>query len=188
MVDNYKEVLYDNEPLSAERIILRRFKKTDAPDILEYGSDAETLKFLVWEGVKTEADAVRAIVDYYWSGPGIYAIELKENNKCIGCIDLRMEPDHDKASFGYVLNRKYWGRGYMTEALSALLKLCFEKLDINRVESTHYVSNEGSGRVMSKSGMRKEGIGIQEVKIKGVFRDVVHYGITKNDYFALYSK
>ncbi|MCL1964288.1 MAG: GNAT family N-acetyltransferase [Firmicutes bacterium] len=185
MVGNYKEVLYDNETLDAQSIVLRKFKKDDAEDILAYASDAETLRFLVWEGVSTIERAKAAIVEYYWSSPGIFAIELKENKKCIGCFALRMEPEHEKASFGYMLNRRYWGKGYMTEALSAVLRLCFEKLELNRVESTHYIGNEGSGKVMQKCGMKLEGIGRQEVKIKGVFQDVAHYGITRERWGSL---
>lgn len=184
MVKNYLEVLYDNETLPAEHIVLRKFKKTDADDIYEYGSNEETLRYLVWEGLKAPEEALDAIVNIYWSKPGIYAIELKESGKCIGCLDLRVHSEHDKLSFGYVLNPNYWGKGYMTEALSAVMELSFEKLDLNRVESTHYVGNEGSGRVMEKCGMIKEGIGRQEIKIKGVFHDVVHYGIIKESYFS----
>jgi len=179
MVENYNEVLYDNEVLETKRLILRRFIKNDASDILEYASDSETTKYLDWSGVETKEEALKGIYNYYWSKPGIFAIELAETRKCIGAIDLRLIPEHEKASFGYVLNRKYWNKGYMTEALSALLRLCFEKLELNRVESQHYVGNEGSGKVMSKCGMELEGIGIQETLTKGTFRDTVHYGLTK---------
>lgn len=185
MVSNVKEVLYDNEILERSRLVLRKFRKDDVADILEYGSDPETLVHLDWEGVKTEAEAMQGMVDYYWANPGIYAIELKESGKCIGCIDLRLELAHEKSSFGYVLNRAYWNRGYMSEALNAMLTLCFETLELNRVESCFYVGNEGSGRVMEKCGMKLEGVSKQERKIKGVFRDVVRYGMTKEDWDAL---
>ncbi|MCL1845887.1 MAG: GNAT family N-acetyltransferase [Defluviitaleaceae bacterium] len=181
MVENYKEILYDNETLSTPRLTLRKFRKTDAEDVFEYGSDAETLEFLVWEGLKTADDAKVAIVNYYWSRPGFFAIERE--GKCIGCIDLRMLPEHEKATFGYVLNRAFWGQGYMSEALSAVLALCFEKLELNRVESEHYVGNEGSGRVMEKCAMQREGLSPQKEKIKGTFRDIVHYGLTRDMYF-----
>lgn len=177
MVQNYREVLYDNETIVTERLILRKFKKADASDILEYGSDAETIKYLTWDGIKTTDEAIKAIVEYYWSRPGIFAIEL--NGKCVGCIDIRLDPAHEKSGFGYVLNRQFWGKGYMTEALSAILTLCFDKLGLNRVESTHYLGNDASGKVMKKCGMEFEGICKQEVKIKGIFHDVAHYGITK---------
>ena len=185
MVKNFNEILHENYTIDAERIVLRRYKKEDASDVLEYGSDKETMKFLTWDGFATLEEANASIFDYYLSRSGIFAIELKESQKCIGCIDFRLEPEHEKASFGFVLNRQYWGKGYMTEALNAVLRLCFEKLELNRVEATHYVGNEGSGRVMAKCGMEKEGISKQQVKIKGVFHDVVHYGITKEDWNKL---
>lgn len=186
MVQNYKEILYDNEVLVTERLILRKFVKEDASDILEYGSDAETMKYLHWDGVQTIDEALNGIINFYWSKPGIFAIELKENKKCIGCIDLRINPEHEKSGFGYVLNRRYWNRGYMTEVLSAILKLCFEKLDLNRVEAEHFAGNEGSGRVMRKCGMEFEGIRKQELKVKGIFRDVVYYGITKERWVSIW--
>jgi ribosomal-protein-alanine N-acetyltransferase len=182
MVQNPLEVLYDHETLTTERLLLRKFRKADAADVLAYGSDPQTLQYLVWNGAHTLEEAANAIVSYYWSKPGIYAIALKESRQCIGCLDLRLEAEHEKASFGYVLARPHWGKGYMTEALSAVLGLCFDALGLNRVESTHYLGNGASGRVMQKCGMLLEGVGRQEVKIKGVFHDVAHYGITKEQW------
>ena len=185
MVKNYTEVIYDNQIINTERLILRKFRKEDAVDMLEYGSDPEVLKYLIWEGIKTIDEALVAIVEYHWEKPSNYAIELKENNKCIGGIDLRIKPAHEKASFGYVLNRFYWGKGYMTEALTAILHLAFDKLELNRVEGGHYVGNEGSGKVMEKSGMLLEGKSPRSEKIKGVFQDLVHYGIIKEHWDML---
>ena len=70
----------------------------------------------------------------------------------------------------------------MTEALKLIIDFAFSKLGLNRIESTHYVGNEGSGRVMQKCGMIYEGKGLQEVKIKGTYYDVVHYGILREDW------
>jgi len=108
MVANYKEVLYDNETLDTPNLVLRKFKKEDAADIFEFASDDETVLFLTWERYKTINKTKAVIVNYYWPKPGIFAIELKTNRKCIGCMDLRLMPEHEKASFGYVLNRQYW--------------------------------------------------------------------------------
>ena len=113
MVENYKEILYDNARMETERFILRKATKEDASDILEYASDEETVKYLDWAGAKTLDEALQGVINYHWSNPGIWVIELKENHKCIGAIDIRVEPDHDKAGFGYVLNRGYWNKGYM---------------------------------------------------------------------------
>lgn len=181
MIPDWEEVLTRTNELEAERIILRRFALEDAEAVLEYASDEQTVEYLVWDGIKTIGEAQEAISGYYTENHGVFAISLKENGKCIGCIDLRPIPEHDKASFGYVLNRKYWNNGYMTEALKTLLQFAFQTLGVNRVESTHYIGNEGSGRVMEKCGMIREGVFRQELRIKGVFRDVAHYGVLRDE-------
>lgn len=170
------------ERLVGERIVLRRFELRDSQAVYEYASNAETLKFLRWEGVKTLEEARSSIEDYYLPNKGVYAIALKDTNLCIGCFDIRIIEEHDKAGFGYVIDRKYWGQGYMSEALYLVLKHCFEDIGLQRVESTHYKENIASGRVMQKCGMQYEGIARKEEKIKGVYQDVVHYGILKEDF------
>ena len=178
MLTNYEQVLRQTTTLPAQRIVLRAFSLDDAADVLEYGSDPQALRYLIWPGV-TDLDGAReSITGYYLANPGIYAIEHKADGKCIGCIDLRIEPEHEKAGFGYILNRRYWNQGYMSETLQTVLSLCFRTLELNRVEATHYAGNEGSGRVMEKCGMRREGFSPSQVKVKGAFHDVVHYGIT----------
>lgn len=181
MKSNYNDIIRKNMNIHTDRLLLRKFNMKDKESVLAYGSDEQTLKYLIWPGIRDLEEAERVIFAYY-SKPGVYALELKESRQCIGCIDIRIEPRHEKASFGYVLNRNYWNHGYMTEALAVILELCFMKLELNRIEATHYAGNEGSGKVMEKSGMNYEGIALQEVKIKGVFQDVVHYGITRTQW------
>jgi ribosomal-protein-alanine N-acetyltransferase len=121
MVENYKEILYDNQNLETKRLLLRKAAKIDVLDMLEYASDAETVKYLDWEGAKTTDEVLKGIIDFHWSNPGVWVIELKETKKCIGTIDIRLKPEHEKAEFGFVLNRSYWNKGYMTEVLSSIL-------------------------------------------------------------------
>ena len=187
MVTNYNEIIIENETLDSNRITLRKFNKEDAADIFEIGSDAETVKYLTWGPYTKPEEAHNTIFNFYLSRHGIYAIELKAEKKCIGCIDIRITPEHEKATFGYMLNRHYWGNGYMTEALNAIFSLCFNKLKLNRVEAMHYTPNQGSGRVMQKCGMQFEGTFKQEVKVKGVFYNCTHYGITADDWKKLHA-
>ncbi|MCL2171610.1 MAG: GNAT family N-acetyltransferase [Defluviitaleaceae bacterium] len=182
MIKNYNEVLIKNSTLESERLILRLFDGGDVADLLEWGSDPEVLKTLMWSGITTEEEAISSIFDYYLSRPGIYCIELAEEGKAIGCIDLRVDANHDKISFGYVLNRAYWGQGYMTEALRTIITFCFDKLDANRIEADHYAQNPASGRVMEKAGMTREGLRRQYVNVKGTYHDCIMYGILKSDH------
>ena len=59
--------------------------------------------------------------------------------------------------FGYALNGHFWRRGYMTEALGAVLAYEFEVPGTLRIFATCETENIGSARVMEKAGMRYEG-------------------------------
>jgi len=187
MVDNYLEVLYDSKPLTTPRLTLRDFRKDDAIDVLKYASDKQVLEYLIWEGKSTLDEVIKQIVEVYWATPAYFAIALKETDQCIGSISIRIKKEHDKASLGYLISREHWSKGYMTEILFAIIKLCFEKLELNRVEASHFAGNESSGRVMEKCGMLHEGTGIQTEKVKGIFRNNVFYGITREQWDAIKS-
>ena len=163
-------------------MILRKFQASDAENILKYAGDSDALKFLRWKGFSTLEEARADIFGSYWSRPGIWAIELAENDKVIGDIVVRLIHEHDKARVGYLLNRQFWGCGYAAEALSAVIRLCFEELRINRVEADHFAGNSASGRVMEKCGMMREGVMAQAANVKGEFVDIVYYGITSEGY------
>lgn len=57
--------------------------------------------------------------------------------------------------FGYALAREHWGKGYMTEALRALLGFAFTELGANTVFAICETRNTGSYRVMEHAGMTR---------------------------------
>lgn len=183
MHPNPEDKLRSISSIHGKRIILRRFRETDAPEVLKYGSDADTTRHLIWNGAYTLEEALTAVRDVLMTAPGVFAVTFPDD-VCIGAIDLRLEAQHEKAGFGYVLNRQYWGQGIMTEALALLFKISFEILELNRMESHHFSDNPASGKVMLNCGMTREGIALNEYKIKGAFVDVVHYGILRRDWLA----
>ncbi|WP_058487049.1 GNAT family N-acetyltransferase [Defluviitalea phaphyphila] len=183
---DYNKIIRENSTMESNRLILRPFSMKDVQDVFLYASDDIVTKYLTWPSHIDISQTEKVVKEFYMTKSGVFAIELKSEHKCIGCIELRVCPEHDKASFGYVLNREYWNKGYMTEALKLILDFAFSRLGLNRIEATHYVGNEGSGRVMQKCGMKYEGKGLQEVKIKGIFHDVVHYAILREDWINSY--
>ena len=185
MKKNHNEILYTSAPIETQRLLLRRPMPEDATAILEYGSDKKVLEHLLWAGVSNLEEARVSLYDYLIPNLGCFMIEVKDTQHCIGSFDLRLNPQHNKASFGFCLNSKHWGQGYMTETLQAMLQLCFERLELNRVEASCYYGNEGSGRVQEKCGMLLEGYAHQAVLVKGSYRDEYYYGITKERWLEL---
>ena len=61
-----------------------------------------------------------------------------------------------QAELGWVLHPDHTGHGYATEAVRALLRLCFDELGLRRVTADCFADNEASWRLMERVGMRRE--------------------------------
>ena len=61
-----------------------------------------------------------------------------------------------QAELGWVLDPAHTGHGYATEAVQALLRICFEDLGLRRVAADCFAGNEASWRLMERVGMRRE--------------------------------
>ncbi|MPV89183.1 GNAT family N-acetyltransferase [Georgenia ruanii] len=61
-----------------------------------------------------------------------------------------------QAELGWAFHPEHAGRGYATEAVRELLRLCFEDLALRRVTANCFAPNEPSWRLMERVGMRRE--------------------------------
>ncbi|MDR3086016.1 MAG: GNAT family N-acetyltransferase, partial [Christensenellaceae bacterium] len=127
---------------------------------------------------------IRGILHKYRVGdPASWAIALKEDGRVIGTIGF-MWVNHENASaeVGYSIGVEHWNKGYMTEALQAVIDHGFGEMRLNRIEAQHDVENPASGRVMAKCGMRPEGTLRQRLYNKGKFIDVAIYSILRQEW------
>jgi RimJ/RimL family protein N-acetyltransferase len=67
-----------------------------------------------------------------------------------------------QAELGWVLHPAHAGRGYATEAVGELIRLCFEDLRLRRVTASCFADNVASWRLMERLGMRRETYAIRE--------------------------
>lgn len=174
--------LAHNRSIDTQRLLLRPVCLADAVDMFEYASDAETVRF-VFDQHQTLDETKETISHFFMKEPlGKYAIELKEESKMIGTIDIRPDFTHKKSELGYILNRHYWGKGYMTEAAESLVALAFNELGMEKVLAMHDLRNPASARVMLRLGMQHEGVLRHHQFHKGEFVDMAIYGILKEEY------
>lgn len=151
--NNETYILAKYNQLETKRLLLRPVSFLDAKDMFEYSSDDQTTEF-VFERHQTIEDTKQAIAEYFMASPlGKYGIELKDQHKMIGTVDLRVAMKIGVAELGYILNKKHWGLGYIPEACQCLLNLGFSDLDLVRIKALHDKRNVNSGRVMEKIGM-----------------------------------
>jgi len=75
----------------------------------------------------------------------------------IGCVGLaRVQDGADAVELGYWIARPYWGQGFATEAGRAVLGIA-RMLGHREVESSHFLDNPASGRVLRKLGFEPTG-------------------------------
>lgn len=61
-----------------------------------------------------------------------------------------------QAELGWTLDPAYGGSGFATEAVTELMRICFENLHLRRVIANCFADNEPSWRLMERVGMRRE--------------------------------
>ncbi len=93
-----------------------------------------------------------------------FAVCLKDSNEVIGEIFQINSPDPvmNNVEIGYALGKKYWNKGYMSEALAAMIDFMFS-LGVHKVYACHLEGNEASGRVMRKCGMTYQGKAMEDI-------------------------
>ena len=184
---NLDELLADLPVLETGRLVLRKVSLEDAADIFEYATDPEVPKFMPWEphqSIQMTYEYLAHVLDLYRQrSPGPWAIVHMRDAKMIGtCSFGSWERDHRRAEIGYVLNRRYWGQGYMTEVVRAIIAFGFRELGLNRIQARCEVPNIGSARVMEKAGMSFEGVLRQQLFEKGSYRDMKMYSILRSEW------
>ena len=176
--------------METKRLILRPTSINDAEQVFNsWASDPEVTKYMTWQP-HADIEATKAILaewdkeyerlDYYHWG-----LVLKETGIIVGSGGTRgvNEKNQSVDELGYCLGRAYWGKGYMSEAVAAMIEHLFNTVGLNRIASCHYPDNIASGRVMEKCGMVFEGIQRQAYfhELYG-FVDLVCYAILRSDF------
>lgn len=180
--------------LETERIILRRFEQTDAEGMFRnWASDPEVFRHMTFPHSKTLEEVQKSLEGiglrydkltmYYW------AIVPKTLNEPIGfMMVVDINESVKSVEVGYIIGKDFWNKGYMTEALSAVIKFLFEDVRVNRIAAIHDHRNPASGIVMRKCGMTYEGTNRQSGMGNEGIHDQVHYAILAEDYFGVVQK
>jgi len=84
---------------------------------------------------------------------------------------------------GYWIDEAVAGQSYTPEACAVALRFSFEDLGLHRIQISIIPRNAPSRRVMSKLGLREEGIAVRFLEINGVWEDHVCYAITAEEWW-----
>ncbi len=153
-----REVITMRTPLiETKRLQLRTFVLEDAQEALEcWESDPEVARYMMWQShndiEKTRGFMQREIskIDneewYRW------CITDKSTNEIMGTCLIYWNDEENCWDIAYNLGRKYWGKGYTTEAMKAVMEFAINTLHVKEVIATHAIENPASGKVIEKLG------------------------------------
>lgn len=177
--------------LETKRLLLRHFRESDLDDYYEYGSMEKVGPMAGWMPYPNKESAQQRLsIDM--KKPYLFAIELKDEHKVIGSIEI-MEVKREKykgivieenaKELGSIISEHYWGNGYMPEAIIEVLKYCFYKLQVAVVYAGYLEKNSQSVRLKEKCGFNIVGKVLNFRKwIDGDFSDLILVSITKESF------
>ena len=132
----------------------------DVPRIVELVNDPDIAAFtLAIPYPYTEADAVTwlSILNANWRERSAFSFAIRtEEDGMVGAVGLHLSPKYGHAELGYWMGAPYRKRGYVREAVGAVIDFGFRETDLRRIQAIHHVDNPASGAVLRANRLRHE--------------------------------
>jgi ribosomal-protein-alanine N-acetyltransferase len=175
------------EILTTERLLLRKITPEGFRYIFEHYSDAEIKKRL---GLTTDEEFIKEMeknkggYTTYDRSIVQFKLTLKETNEVIGtCGYHNWFFNHHKAELGYTLNKEEHKRkGYMSEAVHAILEYGFNAMHLNRIEACIGPANIASLSLIRRYGFTQEGYLRQHFIRDDNIQDSMIFSLLKEEY------
>ena len=163
--------LFDRFPyLEGDRLILREWTAEDAPALEEILRDPEVYRFLPTFLYEQSCEDVRGMIAssrekcFDTRDSILLGIYLKNDpDRVIGIAEIyNYEPQKEKASVGYRLNRRFWGNGVASETTALLVDYLIGRTDVRKITAHVMAENAASSRVLEKNGFVLRWTGLRE--------------------------
>ncbi len=173
--------------IETERLLLRRLDTNDAEEVLALRGNPDTMKYIPRPLAKSTEDAlghIAMIEEKIVNNTGInWGITTKRSPKIIGIIGhYKISPENHRAEIGYMSFPEFNGKGYMSEAIKAVIAYGFEQLNLHSIEAIIDPENIASERVLQKNGFVKEAHILENELWEGKFFDTVIYSLLRRNW------
>jgi len=140
------------------RLLLRQFTEDDASLLYELNLDPEVIRYTHdpiadVEHAKQVLNEVM-LPQYSLYDHGRWAVHLRSNLEFMGWCGLKYLSETNEVDLGYRLMKKFWGKGYATEAALACIEYGFNTLNLPVIIGRALPGNLASIKVLEKCGMK----------------------------------
>ena len=173
----------NNKPtIVTDRLVMRPMTVADVPALKEWMPDKSIYTY--WGKGPSKAEKNPELLFEKEEKPTKsfhLGIAEKDSDKVIGDIWVYLIEKDRMASVAVRLAKNCHGKGYGTEALSAMVGFCFEKTELKRLWTEVDVRNVASQRILERCGFVREGL-IRQGKMVNTWCDYYIYGMLDSDY------
>ncbi|PNQ72528.1 N-acetyltransferase [Hanstruepera neustonica] len=181
------DTVFENFPeLESNRLLYRNFNAGDAADLFYLKTDARVMAHMdsnKHESINDSLEAIKRNQDSFKDKTGInWAIVDKATNEFIGYFGYwRFFRENCRGEIGYSLKPEFWGKGFMTEAMTRLIAFGFEDLNLHSIEANINPNNANSEKLLVNFGFKKEAHFRENYLFNGQFLDSIIYCLLESD-------
>jgi ribosomal-protein-alanine N-acetyltransferase len=145
-----------------DRLILKNIGKEDTDFILSHFSDRDVTKYLYDTEPLTDISGANEIICSYLEteprSQNRWILVRKTDNEKIGTCGFHCwNRNEANVEIGYDLQREFWSKGYMQEALIEILNFAKGNMNVMKIEAHVYVENIKSINLLGKIGFKISG-------------------------------
>lgn len=143
-----------------ERLLVRRWRDSDLPDVLAVYGDADAMRWVGDGKPLSQEDGIKWLevtrTNYENRGYGMFAVEEQESQEIIGFCGIVHPGGQTEPEIKYAYRRLQWGRGFATEAVVGLISYGAVAHGLRYIIATVALANVASQRVLLKAGMVRD--------------------------------
>ena len=167
------------ERIIGEKIYLRPITYEDTDLIIQWRNADSVRKYFIYREPFTKEGHEKWMKTQIETGNAYqFIICLKSDNRPIGCTYLRdYDKMHNKAEYGVFIGEENMrGQGLGKEMLNLTLQFAFNVLHLHKVYARALADNAASIHCFLSCGFEQEALLREEVRIDGIYRDIVLLG------------
>jgi len=173
--------------IETKRLLLKELTPEMQDVLFTSCTDQEIMSFLGFttsEELETERGKWKGGMTTYRSSFKSFFVWEKDSGKMIGRSGFHnWYPMHRRAELGYVLfDEAARQKGYMTEAVQAIIAYGFDEMDLNRIEAFASPANMPSVKILKGAGFTEEGLLRSHFFKDGVIEDSACFGLLQHEY------